>query len=156
MVTPLIAVAALAASLPGTYECTIAHQAVIDENGVHPDRQPVTFSGTEADAWRFRVRVPRGETPEVAIEWPANPIQVAGRHAALPLAPGQIALAAVSPGPCMFTEDACVSLVEFSAREDGSLAFSILPAGSARQQSGARSILHVVFVGACRRLSGAS
>ena len=44
----------------------------------------------------------------------------------------------------MFTEQACVTIVELSARDDGSLIFSILPAGSSRHElSGDPSAVHV-------------
>ena len=152
--TTMIALAmALAASLPGRYDCTIERQSVVDEAGGQPGAQ-VNFPDSQRDNWRFAVEVPRNERAEVAIDWPANPVQIAGRHLALPLAPGQIAMAVPARGPCMFTEQMCLTLVEFSAREDGTLAFSILPAGSLRAESGTRSILHVIFTGVCRRRNG--
>ena len=152
--TAMLALAlAMAASLPGRYDCTIEHQSVVTEAGGQPGAQ-VNFPEDQRENWRFGVEVPRNERAEVTIDWPANPIQVAGRHASLPLAPGQIAMAVPARGPCMFTEQTCLTLVEFSAREDGTLAFSILPAGSTRAENGTRSILHVIFTGACRRRNG--
>lgn len=152
--TTMIALAlAAAASLPGRYDCTIEHQSVVTEAGGQPAAQ-VNFPEDQRDNWRFRVELPRNANAEVTIDWPANPVQVAGRHASLPLAPGQIAMAVPAGGPCMFTEQACLTLVEFSAREDGGLAFSILPAGSSRAENGTRSILHVIFTGLCRRRNG--
>jgi hypothetical protein len=139
----------LAAALSGSYDCTIEHQGTVTESGVEASAQ-VMFPESDRDQWRFSVQVSDGRTPNVTIDWPANPIQIAGRHPAVALAPGQVAFAAVAGGPCMFTEDACLALVELSARDEGSAAFSILPAGSSRSESGARSLLNIVFVGTCR------
>lgn len=145
----IVAAALLAASLPGTYDCTIERQAVVTETGVQPG-DAVQFPEAERDAWRFSVRVPRGDAPEVTLTWAANPIQIAGRHASLAIAPGQLVFVALSPGPCMFTEGPCATLVELSARADGSAAFSILPAGSSVDANGVRSLFHVIFIGTCR------
>ena len=152
MVSSMIAMAMTAASLPGNYDCTIERQVVITENGA--EGSTVNFPETERNAWGFRVSLPR-DGRSATIDWPANPVQVAGRHLTLPLAPGQVAFAAPSEGPCMFTEQGCVAIVEFSARNDGGLAFSILPAGSVHDAaSGTRSLLHVIFLGSCRRRDG--
>jgi len=146
-----LATALLAASLSGSYDCTIERQVAITEAGAQ--NQEVMFPESERDSWRFGVRIANADASQVVIDWPANPIQIAGTHPSLPLAPGQVALAAMARGPCMFTEQACVTLVELSARDDGNAAFSILPAGSVRNESGARTLLHVVFLGTCRRRS---
>jgi hypothetical protein len=147
--------ALLAASLSGNYDCAIEHQVVVTEQGA--GNQEVQFPESQRDAWRFGLRVPNGAASEVTVDWPANPIQIAGTHPSLPVAPGQVAFIATAPGACMFTEQACIALVELSARDDGSAAFSILPAGSSRDAAtGARSLLHVVFLGTCRRQNGAA
>jgi hypothetical protein len=151
--TVFLPVALLAASLPGLYDCNIEHQVAITEAGAN--NQQVMFSESDRANWRFAVRVPRGDAPEVTIEWQADPIQIAGRHPSLEIAPGQVAMFAMSHGPCMFTEEMCMAMVELSAHDDGSLAFSILPSGSSREANGTRTLLHVVFLGTCRRREGA-
>ena len=146
----LIMMGLLAASLPGNYDCTIERQVAIGEQGA--SNQEVAFLESEPQMRRFRLRVPTGAAPEIVIDWPGNPIQIAGSYRTLPIAPAQVVAMAPSAGPCMFTEQACVAMVEISAREDGSAAFSILPAGSVRDAaSGVRSLMHVVFLGTCRR-----
>ncbi len=151
MMTAMSAAALLAASLPGSYDCTIERQAVVTETGVQPG-DAVQFPEADRDAWRFsvRVRTPANAAPEVRVEWPANPIQIAGTHPGLDLAPGHVAFMAMARGPCMFTETNCISLIQLSAREDGSAAFTIMPAGLAGPTQ-----LHVIFIGSCRR-QGAS
>jgi hypothetical protein len=150
MMTAISAAALLAASLPGNYDCTIERQAVVTETGVQPG-DAVQFPETERDAWRFsvRVRAPANAAPQVEVRWPANPIQIAGTHAAIDLAPGHVAFMAAARGPCMFTEINCASLIQLSAREDGSAAFTIMPAGLAGPTQ-----LHVIFIGSCRRQNG--
>jgi hypothetical protein len=147
----LIAAGLLAASLPGSYDCTIERQVAIQEQGA--SNQDVAFPESEPQMRRFRLRVSNGPAPEITIDWPGNPIQIAGSHRTLSIAPAQVVAMSPSTGPCMFTEQACVAMVEISAREDGSAAFSILPAGSVRDEtSGVRSLMHVVFLGTCRRI----
>jgi hypothetical protein len=154
MTGTMLAAALLAASLPGSYDCTIEHQVVINEDGVVAGDQAVQFPDADRDAWRFAVRVPNDAAASVTVEWAANPIQIAGEFRSLPIAPGQIVFMAAARGPCMFTEQACATLVELSARDDGSAAFSILPAGSSHDAaSGVRTLLHVVFLGTCRQRS---
>ena len=151
MTASMLATALLAASLSGSYDCAIERQVAITEEGAQ--NQEVMFPESDRDAWRFGLRIANAEASPVTIDWPANPIQIAGTHPTLPLAPGQVAFAAVARGPCMFTEQACITLVELSARDDGTTVFSILPAGSVRNEGRARSMLHVVFLGTCRRRS---
>jgi hypothetical protein len=149
MSAAIAAAALLAASLPGTYDCDIERQAVVTEAGVQPGTA-VEIGEADRGAWTFSVRIPRGDAPEVTLTWPTNPIQIAGRHSSLAIAPGQLAFVALSPGPCMFTEGPCAALVQLSARADGSAAFSILPAGSSQDARGVRSLLQVIFIGTCR------
>jgi hypothetical protein len=152
MTVVLATLAMFAASLPGSYDCTIGHQTIVTETGGQPEAQ-ARFPEADRDSWRFRLAMPL-DAAAVTIDWPANPVQIAGRHLALALAPGQVAFAVPARGPCMFTEQDCLTLVELSARGDGNLDFSILPAGSARNDDGSRSILHVIFTGTCRRREG--
>src|SRR3954463_8821561 len=134
----LFTIAFLAASLPGNYDCNIERQATITEAGASD--QQVMFPESERTNWRFSLRVPEGRAPEVTIDWPANPIQIAGRHPSIDIAPGQVAMFALSNGPCMFTESACMAMIELAAHDDGSLGYSILPAGSSRNPDGARTL----------------
>jgi len=150
----LLAIAFFAASLSGSYDCNIEHQAVISETGA--SEQPIMFPESDRANWRFSLRVPEGRAPAVTIDWPANPIQIAGRHPSIDIAPGQVAMFAMSNAPCMFTESACMAMIELSAHEDGSLGYSILPAGSSRNPDGTRTLLHVAFLGTCRRHDGAA
>ena len=151
--TAALTAALLVASLAGRYDCTLERQVAITETGANGSA--VDFPEADRENWRFGLRVPNGDSPSVTVEWAANPIQIAGTFRSLPVAPGQVAFVAVAAGPCMFTEQACAALVELSARADGSAAVSILPAGSSRDAaSDVRSLLHVVFLGSCRRRSG--
>ncbi|MDQ4086724.1 MAG: hypothetical protein M3177_01715 [Pseudomonadota bacterium] len=147
--TATTAFALLAASLSGSYSCGLERQVVVTENG--SEQTAVSFPEADRDSWRFGIGLAGEDAGEVVVNWPANPIQIAGTYPILPVAPGQVAFVAVSEGPCMFTEQACAALVEISARDDGSAAVSILPSGSVRDPSGRRSLFHVVFIGTCRR-----
>jgi hypothetical protein len=147
----MLTAAMLAANLSGSYACAVDRQIIINEAGVNEPNAQVRFEGVGQGDWRFGIRVSGTETPSVAIAWPANPVNIAGTFRAMTLAPGQIAFAAGSRGPCMFTEQACVSVFELSAHDDGSAAFSILPAGSVNDHAlGSRRIFHVILMGSCQ------
>ena len=149
--TALLAAAMLAANLSGSYECVVDRQIIINEGRANLPNEEVRFEGVGQRDWRFGVRVSGTQTPTVVITWPQNPISIAGTFRAMTLAPGQVAVAIGSRGPCMFTEQACVSIFELSAHDDGSAAFSILPAGSVRDHLlGSRRIFHVILMGTCQ------
>jgi hypothetical protein len=157
VVSALIVAMALQSSatgLPGRFDCAVERQVVIMENGYDPARQDVDF-GEDQRRWNFRLRVTQGGDNEATIEWPGDPIQLAGSHLMLDIETGQAAFMVARRGPCRFSGPACLALVELSARTDGNLAFSILPAGSLRRESGNMEIFHVVLLGTCRRQSGA-
>jgi hypothetical protein len=143
---------AAAAALTGRYDCTIERQAVITETGVQPG-DAVSFEGADRGNWRFAVRLRenRNAAPGIEVSWPANPIQIAGTHAALDVGPGHLAFIAMARGPCMFTETNCMALIQLSARADGSAAFTIMPTGLAGDERTGRTQLHVIFTGVCRR-----
>jgi hypothetical protein len=153
--SPMIALAMAASALSGSYDCTIERQAVVTEAGVQPGNA-VSFPEAERDNWRFSVRLRenRNAAPQVEVRWPANPIQIAGTHPALDMAPGHVAFIAMARGPCMFTETNCMSLIQLSAREEGGAFFTIMPAGLSRDEAGVRTQLHVIFTGACRPQNG--
>jgi hypothetical protein len=146
---------AAAAVLSGTYDCTFEHQAIITEAGVQPGAA-VNFEGADRDNWRFsaRLRENRNAAPEVEITWPANPIQIAGTHAAIDVGPGHYAFVAMNAGPCMLTETHCMALIQLSARADGGAAFTIMPTGLSGDESHGRTQFHVIFTGTCRRQNG--
>ena len=151
----VLILAAAAGTLSGTYDCSFERQAVVDESGVQPGAV-VNFEGEDRDNWRFSVRMRenRNGPPQFIVTWPANPIQIAGTHTGIDLAPGHVAFVAISPPPCMFTEINCMALVQLSARADGSAAFTIMPTGLAGDETSGRTQFHVVFTGSCRRQNG--
>ena len=150
----VIAAALLAASLPGSYDCAIERHVLITEDGVSND--PIRFSGSDGTDWRFALRAAGGADPSVTIDWSEDPIQIAGTYGSRGLAPGQLAVGATRPAPCTFAAETCTTLIALSSRDDGTAAFSIIPAGSVLHGgTGVRSLFHVVFLGTCRRRNGA-
>jgi hypothetical protein len=147
--------AAAAGLFSGPYDCTFERQAVVDEAGAQPGAV-VSFEGEDQNNWRFSVQMQenRNRPPQFIVTWPANPIQIAGTHTGIDLAPGHVAFVAISPPPCLFTEINCMALIQLSARDDGSAAFTIMPTGLAGDEASGRTQFHVVFTGSCRRQNG--
>jgi hypothetical protein len=150
-----IAFAMAAAVLSGSYDCTFERQSIVTEAGVQPGAV-VNFEGADRANWRFaaRVRETRNAAPQVEIAWPANPIQIAGTHAAIDVGPGHLAFVAMAPRPCMLTETNCLALIQLSARADGGAAFTIMPTGLSGNEASGRTQMHVIFTGSCRRQNG--
>ena len=118
----LLASAAAATALSGSFDCEIDEVAAVSiEGGIATASM---IEGLPADALKFHVTF--GER-EATVDWPDSPIQAAGRQAILSTGPGAGMLLMVSGGPCLFTEQACASMLNFVAQPDGSLKLLITP-----------------------------
>ena len=151
----LAAQAPAAPALSGSYDCMIERQSVVTETGVQSGNV-VNFEGADRENWRFvvRLRENRNAAPQVEVRWRTNPIQIAGTHAAIDVAPGHLAFVAMSRPPCMFTETNCMALIQLSASPGGGAAFTIMPTGLFGDGNTGRTQLHVIFTGVCRRQNG--
>jgi hypothetical protein len=144
---------ALAAAAPGAvhYDCVIEKQFVITPQKGDWNNQTVTFPTAGQADWRFSVDLFTGARPTARVTWALDLVQIAGTHPALALAPGHYAFAAASAGPCMFTEQACLALVELADRDETSASVLISPAGLTIDEHKKRSRLQVTSLGSCRR-----
>ncbi|HEX5185146.1 MAG TPA: hypothetical protein VFW19_18580 [Allosphingosinicella sp.] len=147
----LLAAAATAAPDRFLYDCTIDKQFVITPAGGSWNESQVQFPTVQQADWRFTIDLKTGDNPTAKVNWTKDPIQIAGEHAALELAPGHFAFAAVAGGNCMFTEEACLAMVEIADRDETSASILIAPAGLSRDKDGKRSLLQVTSLGHCSR-----
>ena len=149
----LLVLALATADFSASYDCTLGVPKTLRTTGGQVSLNPIIFPGVADGAWKFRASVKRDKNGlNVDINWPGNPIQLAGKFAGLPTADGSIAFTAFSMGPCMFTESACMSLVNLVDAGDGTAEVIILPSALASDDvSKTREPFVAVIEGKCTR-----
>jgi hypothetical protein len=153
MIGLAMALAALANST--SYDCTMEVPKTIARKGDAAEARQILFSPqlTPAD-WRFVLTLGKGEGGkgiDATITWAGDPIQLAGKHAALTTADGAIAFTTFSTGPCMFTESMCMSLVNMARQPDNTIKFIVLPAALATdRKANTRRPFVVISEGVCK------
>ena len=147
----MLALALAAALPPASYDCTLEVPAALYRAG---GKTEVNTIGLPPEfKWTFSLSIVRSKTgTEAEIIWPGNPMQIAGKFAALSTAKGSIAFAAFSGGPCLFTETGCMALVQVADQPDGNAKIIVTPAalGTDRAKD-TRSPFLVVAEGTCAR-----
>jgi len=117
-----VVLAALAAVPTGGFDCDLSQIAAVSvEQG---KATAGTIDGLPADAKKFHLQFFGNN---VAVDWPGNPIQAAGKNTVLPTGPGAGMVLFVSAGPCLFTEQACATMINFAQQPNGSLKLLITP-----------------------------
>ena len=142
----------IAASVVSTsYDCTLDVPANLfrgdNKAEVVPIKLPPDYK------WAFGLTVFRSQSDvQAEITWPGNPMQIAGKFAALSTAKDAIAFAPFSGGPCLFTETGCLALVQVAEQPDGTANIFVTPAALATdRERDVRSPFLVVAEGKCVR-----
>ena len=153
MVGALALVAALAADFSATYDCTVSPPRNLHEANGRIEANRIEFPQFSDDDWVFSVSVTINDSGlNAVVNWPRDPIQIAGRFAGLVTADGSFAFTAYSQGPCAFTESMCMSLVHVIEREVGPTRIVISPAAMATiRETNSREPMHVLIEGTCAR-----
>jgi hypothetical protein len=153
MVNVLLIAAAAATSSSVTYDCSVAPPRNLAEADGRITAHRMVFPQFTGDDWRFTLSMTRNDEGLYAVvDWPRNPIQIAGRFAGLPTADGSFAFAAYSQGPCAFTEEMCMSVVHVIERQTGQTSIVISPASMATmRETNSRAPLTVLIEGNCTR-----
>jgi len=155
MIWILMAATALASRT--SYDCTTEVPKVVDRSGTTASVREIGFPQVGPADWRFTLTLDKGQGGkglDATVVWKNDPIQLAGKHAALVTADGSIAFMAFSGGPCMFTESMCLSLVNMARQPDGTIKFIILPAALATdEKANTRRPFVVVAEGSCKELT---
>ena len=117
-----LVLAAAATTVSGSYDCTVDQVTAVSIEGGKATASMI--EGLPADSMKFGLEF-KGD--DASIEWPNSPIQVSGKQTVLPTAPGAGMILAVSPGPCLFTERSCATMVNYAQQADGSLKLLLTP-----------------------------
>ncbi|MCC6925607.1 hypothetical protein [Novosphingobium sp.] len=122
-VSTLFLAASAVLGLTGSYDCEIANIAAISVDGEKASASKI--GGMPKEALRFRLEL-KGD--KASIDWKESPFQIDGKNMALlPTGPESGMILAVSGGPCMFTEAACATMINFAKSTDGSLRLLLVP-----------------------------
>jgi len=103
-------VAAAVAAILGAYACELDAPRAIT---LYPTGDVAAASqiGLLSMVRRFRIEIRDGTPLMAKVDWPGDPMQVAGKFPAIRSAPGAFAFSAFSTGPCLFTEGPCLTQV---------------------------------------------
>jgi hypothetical protein len=103
-------------------------------------------------ALRFTVSIERGNPLLATVAWSGDPMQAAGKFPAVMTAPGAYAFSAYSSGPCLFTEQAC--LTQFNLVDGGAERAQVILAPVAvttDRANGTRHPFAAIALGQCTR-----
>jgi hypothetical protein len=150
----LLAAPALIGAADGSavrYDCVLDRRVVLTSDGAEWSQSSQAIPASESAQWSFSVETDRAGK-KALVRYEPDMMQLSGSHDLVWLAPGQFAFSPAFAGPCMFTEKACVALVEVSDVDEGKALVSVTPAGSALdQQSGKRHVFQMISLGSCVR-----
>ena len=108
--------------------------------------------GLPAASLKFSLSISAGDPMIAKVEWPGDPMQVAGEVPAISTGPGAYGFSAYSPGPCLFTEKECLTQVNVVETEDGKAQIILAPIAIARDSnSNRRNPFAVLAAGRCIR-----
>ena len=136
-----------------TYDCELNHPLWLDRGGEAPSLKEINFPNLKGEIWRFKVEIKegkRGELDLAEVRWPGNPIQIAGSYPVVPTAEGAIAFSAIGLRGCMFTDGACLTIVQIADQDAGQAKVSVLPSALWTHRTAHKSDPFVAVIdGAC-------
>lgn len=121
MIMQMILAGALAMPL-SPYDCTVSQVAWLSYKDGKADASAI--NGVPANALKFGLQF-KGE--KATVVWPDSPIQASGVQPVLPTGPNAGLVMFVSAGPCLFTERACATMLNFAEQPDKTLKILITP-----------------------------
>ena len=155
MIAPAMIMAA--AAVPTHYDCSMEVPKFVHRDGKGAVLGDIGLP-VGADGWHFTLALDPGKSGHgvnATVTWPGDPIQIAGKHAAVLTADGAIAFAAASAGPCTFTESMCLTMVNMARQPDNSIKFILLPSALATDtEAKTREPFIVVAEGSCKEVTG--
>jgi hypothetical protein len=107
----------------------------------------INLFNTGPGKWEFDLSL---DKRNATIHWPSSPMQLDGRGPLIQIGPTSFATFLASPGPCLFTDGNCGSMVIFSEQSDKSLRLLLEPLAVIKlEESGAQP--YKIFInGACK------
>jgi len=145
----MIAAIAAGASVVAAYACQLDAPRAITLDG---DRATASAIGLPPAALQFTLTIEYGNPMQTKVDWPGDPLTMAGKFPTIATAPGAYAFSAYSGGPCMFTEQACLSQFNVVEAAGGTARLIVQPVAlTSDQKAGTRNPFAVVATGTCTR-----
>ena len=139
-----------AATVIASFDCTIEAPQAIGFEGAKITSSAI---GLPSATLQFSIRIEDGKPKYAVVDWPNDPMRVAGRFPAITTAPSSYAFSAFSPGPCLFTEQACLTQFNLVETSTGTANLIVSPVALAfDDKTQARSPFAVLARGRCVRL----
>jgi hypothetical protein len=112
----------MAAAITQVFNCELSPPRVVslDEGTSKVE----LINGLPAAAMTFRM-VLKGNSAEVV--WKDSPINMQGKQVVLPTSPDSGVIMFLSGGPCLFTETACATMVNYAKQPDGGIKLILTP-----------------------------
>jgi len=114
-----------------SFDCTMEIPRSLSIKGDKAEVTPLNISAKVPFGYSFNLSFSqkrKDDLPEAVIDWPNSPIQVSGHYPAIPTAGNSYAIIAFSPGPCLFTDTACATMINFVGEPDGNAKVLMYPA----------------------------
>ena len=138
-----------AASVLAAYNCQLEAPKAI---GFEAGQAKASDIGLPPAALQFSLTIESGNPMQAKLDWPGDPLTMAGKFPTISTAPGAYAFSAYSHGPCLFTETSCLSQVNLVDSNDGTAKLIVMPVALASdQKAGTRSPFAVIALGQCTR-----
>lgn len=137
-----------AASLIAVYDCQLTAPKAV---GFEAGQAAASTIDLPPASLHFSITLESGNPMQAKVDWPGDPLTMAGRFPTISTAPGAYAFLTYSPGPCLFTETSCLSQVNLVDAAGGTAKIIITPVALASDQSGTRAPFAVIALGHCVR-----
>jgi hypothetical protein len=148
----LLAMVLATGAVVTSYDCTLPAPKALSIKGKVASLSVIGLPGEETAGWKFRIDLATGPDIIAKVVWVANPIQIAGNWPALPTGQGAYSFAAISEGPCLFTETSCMSIIQLIEQPDGSARIMVQPTAFVTDKAtGTRQPFIIVAEGTCIR-----
>ncbi len=138
---------ALAATAVANYSCELTKPLAVTRTENTVRAEAIEFPGLDEKPWAFEMSLAESEA---TISWPSSPMQLSGKASILPTAKEAGAFIIAEGGPCLFTEAACGSTVQYAQQIDGTLKLIITPTALATDdKADTRKPFLVMIEGQC-------
>jgi hypothetical protein len=134
----------MAAALAGGFDCQLSTPQAVNVSNGAVSGTPIGLPST-ALAFRLDIKNDQG-----SVDWKDSPIQLSGKQVILPTGPDAGMVLFTSGGPCLFTENACATMLNYAKQPDGSLRLVVTPTALVTDSaSKTRSPFLVAIEGQC-------
>jgi hypothetical protein len=139
-----------------SYDCQVEVPKSLYRSGNAAELKPINSPEFWAGKLSLKIKIKKGKADELdvaTVDWPSDPINVAGMFPVVHVAKGVLAFGAYSSGPCLFTETECLSQIQIADRANGEAILLILPTALwTDRETDTRTPFVVAIEGTCKKI----